>query len=86
MVILQLPYLIDFGIQAIELGTVINIYTDGSIIVFESSPGIMSYRLFQLSKENKEPTLIKKDEFRAGEGNLDDLNLDSKTKNRYLNY
>ena len=63
-----------------RMGTVINIYTDGSIIVFESSPGIMSYRLFQLSKENKEPTLIKKDEFRAGEGNLDDLNLDSKTK------
>ena len=63
-----------------RMGTVINIYTDGSIIVFESSPGIMSYRLFQLSKENKEPTLIKKGEFRAGEGNLDDLNLDSKTK------
>ena len=63
-----------------RMGTVINIYTDGSIIVFESSPGIMSYRLFQLSKENKEPTLIKKGEFRAGEGDLDDLNLDSKTK------
>lgn len=61
-------------------GTVINTYTDGSIMVFESSPGIMSYRLFQLSKENKEPTLIKKGEFRAGEGDLDELNLDSKTK------
>ena len=63
-----------------RMGTVINTYTDGSIIVFESSPGIMSYRLFQLSKENKEPTLIKKSEFRAGEGDLDELNLDSKTK------
>ena len=63
-----------------RMGTVINTFTDGSIIVFESSPGIMSYRLFQLSKENKEPTLIKKGEFRAGEGDLDDLNLDSKTK------
>ena len=63
-----------------RMGTVINTYTDGSIIVFESSPGIMSYRLFQLSKENKEPTLIKKGEFRAGEGDLDDLNLDSKIK------
>ena len=62
-----------------RMGTVINTYTDGSIIVFESSPGIMSYRLFQLSKENKEPSLIKKGEFRAGEGDLDDLNLDSKT-------
>ena len=63
-----------------RMGTVINIYTDGSIIVFESSPGIMSYRLFQLSKENKEPTLIKQSQFRAGEGDSDDLNLDSKTK------
>ena len=63
-----------------RMGTVINTYTDGSIIVFESSLGIMSYRLFQLSKENKEPTLIKKGEFRAGEGDLDELNLDSKTK------
>lgn len=63
-----------------RMGTVINTYTDGSIIVFESSPGIMSYRLFQLSKENKEPSLIKKGEFRSGEGDLDDLNLDSKTK------
>ena len=63
-----------------RMGTVIDTYTDGSIMVFESSPGIVSYRLFQLSKENKEPTLIKKSEFRAGEGNLDDLNLDSKTK------
>ena len=63
-----------------RMGTVINTFTDGSIIVFESSPGIMSYRLFQLSKENKEPTLIKKGEFRAGGGDLDDLNLDSKTK------
>ena len=65
---------------SLRMGTVINTYTDGSIIVFESFPGIMSYRLFQLSKENKEPTLIKKGEFRAGEGDLDDLNLDSKTK------
>ena len=65
---------------SLRMGTVINTYTDGSIIVFESSPGIMSYRLFQLSKENKEPTLIKKGEFRAGEGDLDELNLDSKTK------
>ena len=65
---------------SLRMGTVINTYTDGSIIVFASSPGIMSYRLFQLSKENKEPTLIKKGEFRAGEGDLDDLNLDSKTK------
>lgn len=65
---------------SLRMGTVINTYTDGSIIVFESSPGIMSYRLFQLSKENKESTLIKKGEFRAGEGDLDDLNLDSKTK------
>ena len=63
-----------------RMGTVINTFTDGSIIVFESSPGIMSYRLFQLSKENKEPSLIKKGEFRSGEGDLDDLNLDSKTK------
>lgn len=63
-----------------RMGTVINTYTDGSIIVFESVPGIMSYRLFQLSKENKEPTLIKQSQFRAGEGDLDDLNLDSKTK------
>lgn len=65
---------------SLRMGTVINTYTDGSITVFESSPGIMSYRLFQLSKENKEPSLIKKGEFRAGEGDLDDLNLDSKTK------
>lgn len=65
---------------SLRMGTVIETYTDGSIIVFESSPGIMSYRLFQLSKENKEPTLIKKGEFRAGEGDLDDLNLDSKIK------
>ena len=65
---------------SLRMGTVINTYTDGSIIVFESSPGIMSYRLFQLSKENKEPSLIKKGEFRSGEGDLDDLNLDSKTK------
>ena len=65
---------------SLRMGTVINTYTDGSIIVFESSPGIMSYRLFQLSKENKEPSLIKKGEFRAGEGDLDELNLDSKTK------
>ena len=65
---------------SLRMGTVIETYTDGSIIVFESSPGIMSYRLFQLSKENKEPSLIKKGEFRSGEGDLDDLNLDSKTK------
>jgi len=65
---------------SLRMGTVIETYTDGSIIVFESSPGIMSYRLFQLSKENKEPNLIKKGEFRAGEGDLDELNLDSKTK------
>ena len=65
---------------SLRMGTVINTYTDGSITVFESSPGIMSYRLFQLSKENKEPSLIKKGEFRSGEGVLDDLNLDSKTK------
>ena len=63
-----------------RMGTVINTYTDGSIIVFESSPGIMSYRLFQLSKENKEPTLIKQSQFRSGEGDSDDLDLDSKTK------
>ena len=65
---------------SLRMGTVIDAYTDGSIIVFESAPGIVSYRLFQLSKENKEPTLIKKSEFRAGEGDLDELNLDSKTK------
>lgn len=65
---------------SLRMGTIIETYTDGSIIVFESSPGIMSYRLFQLSKENKEPSLIKKGEFRAGEGDLDELNLDSKTK------
>ncbi|MFS9205675.1 hypothetical protein [Streptococcus mitis] len=65
---------------SLRMGTVIETYTDGSIIVFESSPGIMSYRLFQLSKENKEPSLIKKGEFRAGEGDLDELNLDSKIK------
>lgn len=65
---------------SLRMGTVINTYTDGSITVFESSPGIMSYRLFQLSKENKEPSLIKKGEFRSGEDDLDDLNLDSKTK------
>jgi len=65
---------------SLRMGTVIETYTDGSITVFESSPGIMSYRLFQLSKENKEPSLIKKGEFRAGEGDLDELNLDSKTK------
>ena len=74
------PLFDRFWDTSIRMGTVINTYTDGSIIVFESVPGIMSYRLFQLSKENKEPTLIKKGEFRAGEGDLDDLNLDSKTK------
>ena len=74
------PLFDRFWDTSLRMGTVINTYTDGSIIVFESSPGTMSYRLFQLSKENKEPTLIKKGEFRAGEGDLDDLNLDSKTK------
>ncbi|ORO95703.1 hypothetical protein B7700_02475 [Streptococcus mitis] len=74
------PLFDRFWDTSLRMGTVIDTYTDGSIIVFESSPGIMSYRLFQLSKENKEPTLIKKGEFRAGEGDLDDLNLDSKTK------
>ena len=74
------PLFDRFWDTSLRMGTVINTYTDGSIAVFESSPGIMSYRLFQLSKENKEPSLIKKGEFRAGEGDLDDLNLDSKTK------
>lgn len=74
------PLFDRFWDTSLRMGTVINTYTDGSIIVFESSPGIMSYRLFQLSKENKEPSLIKKGEFRAGEGDLDELNLDSKTK------
>ena len=74
------PLFDRFWDTSLRIGTVINTYTDGSIIVFESSPGIMSYRLFQLSKENKEPSLIKKGEFRAGEGDLDDLNFDSKTK------
>lgn len=74
------PLFDRFWDTSLRMGTVINTYTDGSIIVFESSPGIMSYRLFQLSKENKEPTLIKKSEFRAGEGDLDELNLDSKKK------
>lgn len=74
------PLFDRFWDTSLRMGTVINTYTDGSIIVFESVPGIMSYRLFQLSQENKEPTLIKKGEFRAGEGDLDELNLDSKTK------
>ena len=74
------PLFDRFWDTSLRMGTVIDAYTDGSIIVFESAPGIVSYRLFQLSKENKEPTLIKKSEFRAGEGNLDELNLDSKTK------
>lgn len=74
------PLFDRFWDTSFRMGTVINTYTDGSIMVFESSPGIVSYRLFQLSKENKEPTLIKKGEFRAGEGDLDELNLDSKTK------
>lgn len=74
------PLFDRFWDTSLRMGTVINTYTDGSIIVFESSPGIMSYRLFQLSKENKEPTLIKQSQFRAGEGDLDDLNLDSKTQ------
>ena len=74
------PLFDRFWDTSFRMGTVINTYTDGSIMVFESSPGIVSYRLFQLSKENKEPTLIKKGEFRAGEGDLDELNLDSKIK------
>ena len=74
------PLFDRFWDTSLRMGTVIKTYTDGSIIVFESVPGIMSYRLFQLSKENKEPTLIKQSQFRAGEGDLDDLNLDSKTK------
>lgn len=74
------PLFDRFWDTSLRMGTVIDTYTDGSIMVFESTPGIMSYRLFQLSKENKEPTLIKKGEFRAGEGDLDDLNLDSKIK------
>jgi hypothetical protein len=74
------PLFDRFWDTSLRMGTVINTYTDGSIMVFESSPGIVSYRLFQLSKENKEPTLIKKGEFRAGEGDLDELNLDSKIK------
>ena len=74
------PLFDRFWDTSLRMGTVINTYTDGSIMVFESTPGIMSYRLFQLSKENKEPSLIKKGEFRAGEGDLDELNLDSKTK------
>ena len=74
------PLFDRFWDTSLRMGTVIDTYTDGSIMVFESAPGIMSYRLFQLSKENKEPTLIKKGEFRAGEGDLDELNLDSKIK------
>ena len=74
------PLFDRFWDTSLRMGTVINTYTDGSIIVCESSPGIMSYRLFQLSKENKEASLIKKGEFRAGEGDLSELNLDSKTK------
>ena len=74
------PLFDRFWDTSLRMGTVINTYTDGSIIVFESVPGIMSYRLFQLSKENKEPTLIKQSQFRAGEGDSDDLNLDPKTK------
>jgi len=57
------PLFDRFWDTSFRMGTVINTYTDGSIMVFESSPGIVSYRLFQLSKENKEPTLIKKGEF-----------------------
>ena len=74
------PLFDRFWDTSLRMGTVIDTYTDGSIMVFESAPGIMSYRLFQLSKENKEPTLIKQSQFRAGEGDSDDLNLDSKTK------
>ena len=74
------PLFDRFWDTSLRMGTVIDTYTDGSIMVFESAPGIMSYRLFQLSKENKEPSLIKKGEFRAGEGDLSELNLDSKTK------
>ena len=74
------PLFDRFWDTSLRMGTVIDTYTDGSIMVFESAPGIMSYRLFQLSKENKEASLIKKGEFRAGEGDLSELNLDSKTK------
>ena len=74
------PLFDRFWDTSLRMGTVINTYTDGSIIVFESVPGIMSYRLFQLSKENKEPTLIKQSQFRAGEGDLDELNLEKKKK------
>ena len=74
------PLFDRFWDTSLRMGTVIDTYTDGSIMVFESTPGIMSYRLFQLSKENKEASLIKKGEFRAGEGDLGELNLDSKTK------
>ena len=74
------PLFDRFWDTSLRMGTVIDTYTDGSIMVFESAPGIMSYRLFQLSKENKEASLIKKGEFRAGEGDLDELNLDSRTK------
>ena len=74
------PLFDRFWDTSLRMGTVIDTYTDGSIMVFESAPGIMSYRLFQLSKENKEASLIKKGEFRAGEGDLGELNLDSKTK------
>ena len=74
------PLFDRFWDTSLRMGTVINTYTDGSIMVFESVPSIVSYRLFQLSKENKEPTLIKKSEFRVGEGDLDEFNLDSKSK------
>ena len=74
------PLFDRFWDTSLRMGTVIDTYTYGSIMVFESAPGIMSYRLFQLSKENKEASLIKKGEFRAGEGDLGELNLDSKTK------
>ena len=74
------PLFDRFWDTSLRMGTVIDTYTDGSIMVFESAPGIMSYRLFQLSKENKEASLIKKGEFRAGECDLSELNLDSKTK------
>ena len=59
------PLFDRFWDTSLRMGTVIDTYTDGSIMVFESAPGIMSYRLFQLSKENKEASLIKKGEFRA---------------------
>ena len=42
--------------------------------------GLTNGEKWELFEVNKEPTLIKKGEFRAGEGDLDELNLDSKIK------